>query len=259
MEQDRVQKKPCQCVCHWDWLPRWRGAATCPERLSPVSAWLGVRNTAASQFSVFVSTSVARLVCVWHLYSWLFKMFWMVDDDSSVLQAKNQVSGKVRNFPSSVQSLSCIQLFATPWTAAHQASLSITNSRSLLKLMSIESVMDKVKSWELASLTSKPDFFLRSHTASQALGWGGLLCSASCSCCLPIVLWKFSAGRMRVCMVLLDLPSSTFLQSIFNSALALIASAFCLIQHLPGSWESRDGKGETYSLLLSKFYHPFST
>ena len=42
---------------------------------------------------------------------------------------------------SSVQSLSHVQLFATPWTAACQASLSITNSQSLLKLMSIESVM----------------------------------------------------------------------------------------------------------------------
>ena len=41
----------------------------------------------------------------------------------------------------SVQSLSRVQLFVTPWTAAHQASLSITNSQSLLKLMSIESVM----------------------------------------------------------------------------------------------------------------------
>ena len=41
----------------------------------------------------------------------------------------------------SVQSLSCVRLFATLWTAAHQASLSITNSWSLLKLMSIESVM----------------------------------------------------------------------------------------------------------------------
>ena len=40
----------------------------------------------------------------------------------------------------SVQSLSCVWLFATPWTAAHQTSLSITNSRSLLKLMSIEAV-----------------------------------------------------------------------------------------------------------------------
>ena len=48
-------------------------------------------------------------------------------------QAHNQFS--------SVQLLSCVRLFATPWTAAHQASLSITNSRSLLKLMSIESVM----------------------------------------------------------------------------------------------------------------------
>ena len=42
---------------------------------------------------------------------------------------------------SSVQSLSRVQLFATTWTAAHQASLSITNSWSLLKLMSIELVM----------------------------------------------------------------------------------------------------------------------
>ena len=38
---------------------------------------------------------------------------------------------------SSVQLLSCVRLFATPWTAAHQAFLSITNSQSLLKLMSI--------------------------------------------------------------------------------------------------------------------------
>ena len=42
---------------------------------------------------------------------------------------------------SSVQSLSHVQLFETPWTAACQASLSITNSQSLLKLMSIDLVM----------------------------------------------------------------------------------------------------------------------
>ena len=40
-----------------------------------------------------------------------------------------------------VQSLSCVWLFATPWTAMHQASLSFTFSQSLLKLMSIESMM----------------------------------------------------------------------------------------------------------------------
>ena len=42
---------------------------------------------------------------------------------------------------SSVQLLSCVRLFAAPWSAAYQASLSITNSRSLLKLMSIELVV----------------------------------------------------------------------------------------------------------------------
>ena len=42
---------------------------------------------------------------------------------------------------SSVQSLSCVRLFATPWNAALQASLTITNSWSFLKLMPIESVM----------------------------------------------------------------------------------------------------------------------
>ena len=47
----------------------------------------------------------------------------------------------VQQFSVSVQSLSHVQLFATPWTAAHQASLSITNSWSPPKPMSIEPVM----------------------------------------------------------------------------------------------------------------------
>ena len=42
---------------------------------------------------------------------------------------------------SSVQSLSCVRIIVTPWIGAHQASLSITNSRSLPKPMSIESMM----------------------------------------------------------------------------------------------------------------------
>ena len=45
----------------------------------------------------------------------------------------------------SIQSLSHVQLFETPWIAARQASLSITNSQSLLKLMSIESMMQLAK------------------------------------------------------------------------------------------------------------------
>jgi len=51
---------------------------------------------------------------------------------------KNPTPGHI---PSSVQSLSRVHLFATPWTAAHQASLSITSSQSSPKLMSIESMM----------------------------------------------------------------------------------------------------------------------
>ena len=54
---------------------------------------------------------------------------------------------------SSVQSLSRVRLFAAPWIAARQASLSITNSRSLPKLMSIESVMP------LAPLDSAPNWW----------------------------------------------------------------------------------------------------
>ena len=53
------------------------------------------------------------------------------------LSCKNQALTS----PLVVQSLSCVRLFATPWTAVHQASLSITISWSLLKLMSTESVM----------------------------------------------------------------------------------------------------------------------
>ena len=56
---------------------------------------------------------------------------------------QNHSTRSLFNLPqfNSVQSLSDVRLFVTPWTAAHQAPLSITNSQSLLKLMSIELVM----------------------------------------------------------------------------------------------------------------------
>ena len=53
----------------------------------------------------------------------------------------DQLTGQENWYLKSVQSLSPVWLFATPWTAARQASLSISNSQSLLKLMPIESVM----------------------------------------------------------------------------------------------------------------------
>ena len=72
---------------------------------------------------------------------------------------------------SSVQSLSRVQLFATPWTAAHQASLSITNSRSLLKLISITSVMPSSHLILCCSLLLLPSIFpkIRVFSSESAL------------------------------------------------------------------------------------------
>ena len=60
---------------------------------------------------------------------------------------------------SSGQSLSCVRLFVTPWTAACQASLSIANSQCLLKLMSIESVMPSNHLILCQSLLCLPSIF----------------------------------------------------------------------------------------------------
>ena len=70
-------------------------------------------------------------------------------------------------FLSSVQSLSHIWLFATPWTAARQASLSITNSRSLLKLMSIKSVMPSNNLILCCPLLFLPSIFPSIHVFSN--------------------------------------------------------------------------------------------
>ena len=71
------------------------------------------------------------------------------------------VSMKFCNSFSSVQWLSRVQLFVIPWTAARQASLSITSSWSLLKLMSIESVMPS--NHLILSSLSPPTFNLSQH------------------------------------------------------------------------------------------------
>ena len=61
--------------------------------------------------------------------------------DAFIREGYDPYSTRKSSAFSSVQSLSRVQLLETPWTAARQASLSITNSQSLLKLMSTESVM----------------------------------------------------------------------------------------------------------------------
>ena len=71
-----------------------------------------------------------------------------------------------------VQSLSGIQLFATPWTAAHQASLPITNSQNLLKLMSIKTMIT-IQISHLLSSTSPPPCGLESEGGGEAPREGG--------------------------------------------------------------------------------------
>ena len=84
---------------------------------------------------------------------------------------------------SSVQSLSHVQLFATPWTTARQVSLSITNSWSLLKLMSVESVMSSNYLILCRSLLLLPPVFpsIRSFQMSQLFASGGQSIGASAS------------------------------------------------------------------------------
>ena len=73
---------------------------------------------------------------------------------------KELEEGLVMNWFSSVQSLSCVQLFVTPWTAAHQASLPITNSQCSPKPMSTESVMPSSRLILCRPLLFPPSIFL---------------------------------------------------------------------------------------------------
>ena len=78
-----------------------------------------------------------------------------------------------------VQLLNCVWLFATPWTTARQASLSITNSQSLLKLMCIESVMPSSHLIPCHPLLLLPSIFRRiwvfSNESAPCIRWPKVL------------------------------------------------------------------------------------
>ena len=82
----------------------------------------------------------------------------------------------------SVQLLSCVRLFATPWTAACQATLSITNSQRLPKSMSIELVMPPNHLILCRPLLLPPSIFPSTRVYSkQFFTWGGLSIGVSAS------------------------------------------------------------------------------
>ena len=90
-------------------------------------------------------TSHAHCFVSHHDYLFLLKIFWACQGASGIIETHTPALEAwtllQNNQGNSVQSLSCVQFFATPWTAACQVSLFITNSQSLLKFKSIESVM----------------------------------------------------------------------------------------------------------------------
>ena len=86
---------------------------------------------------------LSRLLYIDTLLSWhyLLKRLIIFSPMKLLLHLCQKSAGNIYPVLLSIQSLSCVQLFATSWTAVYQASLSITNSQSLLKFMSIKSVM----------------------------------------------------------------------------------------------------------------------
>ena len=135
---------------------------------------------------------------------------------------------------SSVQLLSCVQLFVTPWTAAHQASLFITNSRSLLKLMSIKSVIPSKHLIFCRPLLLLPSIFpsIRVFPNESAL------------CIMWPKYWSFSFNisptnehPLLICfrMEWLDLPAvqgtlKSLLQHHSSKASILLCLAFFIVQ-----------------------------
>ena len=107
-----------------------------------------------------------------------------------------------RSFPvhiiSSIHSLSCVRLFLTPWTAACKASLSIINSWSLLKLMSIETMMLSSHLILCRPLLLLPPIFpsIRLFSNESTLSWGGqsIGVSASASVLPMYIQGGFSLG-----------------------------------------------------------------
>ena len=106
---------------------------------------------------------------------------------------------------SSVQLLSRVRLFATPWTAACQASLSITNSRSLPKLMSIESVMPSNHLTLCRPLLLPPSIFpsIRVFSSESVLH---IRWPKYWSCSFNISLFNKYSGLISFRMDWLDLP-----------------------------------------------------
>ena len=156
-----------------------------------------------------------------------------------------EVSGKTRGHShrcpglprlSSIQSLSRVQLFMTPRTAAHQASLSITNSWSWLKLMSIESVMPSSHLTFCHPLLLLPSTFssirVFSNESALDIQWPKYSSFSISPSSEYSELISFGIDRLDLLAVQGTLKS--LLQHHSSEASILQCSAFFMVQHFTG-------------------------
>ena len=129
-------------ILKWIAIPFSRGSSWLREQ-TQISCFAGrlftIGATREAQYCLLISIQGQEFILqpIWHcFYQLLIFCFQPINSSANNLSTKTLIQAF-----SSVQSLSHVQIFVTPWTAVCQASLSITNSWSLLKLMSIESVM----------------------------------------------------------------------------------------------------------------------
>ena len=131
----------------------------------------------------------------------------------------------------SVQLLSCVQLFETPWTSACQVSRSITNSRSSLRLTSIESVMPSSLSSSVVPFSSCPQSLPASEyfPMSQLFAWGGQSTGVSALASFPS---KEIPGLISIRMDWLDLLAvqGTLKSLLQHHSSILRCSAFFTVQ-----------------------------
>ena len=133
-----------------------------------------------------------------------------------------------------VQSLSRVQLFATPWTTGYQATLSITNSRSPPKPMSIESMMPSNHLIHCRSLLLLPSIFpsIRVFSSESALR---IRWPKYCSFRFNISPSKEHPGLISFWMDWLDLLA---VQGTLKSLLQYHSSKALILQHQPSLWSS---------------------
>ena len=151
---------------------------------------------------------------------------------------------------SSVQSLSRVWLFATPWIAAHQASLSITTSRSSLRLTSIESMMPSshlILCRPLLLLSPIPESFPSTFQSTLRMRWPKYW-----SFSFSIIPSKETPGLISFTMDWLDLLA---VQGTLKSLLQHHSSKASTICNSPTRTRPKACTSLYQALLFSHFYH----